>query len=254
LSAREDGQSALIGITTYGRDKEGRFALPVEYVEAVRRAGGVPVLLPPGEASVDELIERLDGFVLSGGGDVDPARYGGDTAHPKVERIDAARDAFELALARAVVDRRVPALSICRGCQVMNVALGGSLHEHLPDAVGESIAHRPEAQDDQKGDDEVRIRHAVEVEGGSRLATLMGTMRSSPVTWHHQAPNRVAAPLRVAARADDGTIEALELPEHPWLVAVQWHPEMSAAEDVEQQRIFDGLVAAARERRGARVG
>jgi putative glutamine amidotransferase len=239
----------LIGITTYGRDKDDRFALPIEYVDAVRRAGGVPVLLPPGETSVEELIERLDAFVLSGGGDVDPARYGGDTAHPKVERIDAERDAFELALARAVVKRRVPALSICRGCQVMNVALGGTLHEHLPDAVGESIAHRPEAKESDKDDAAVRIRHAVAVEDGSRLADLMGTMRPSPVTWHHQAADRVAPALRVAARADDGTIEALELPEHPWLVAVQWHPEMSAAEDVEQQRIFDGLVAAARERR-----
>ncbi|HEV8241492.1 MAG TPA: gamma-glutamyl-gamma-aminobutyrate hydrolase family protein [Thermoanaerobaculia bacterium] len=239
-------QPPLIGITTYGRGKDGRFALPVEYVDAVRRAGGVSVLLPPGEAAVEELVERLDGFVLSGGGDVDPERYGGDVKHPKVERIDAERDAFELALARAVVERRVPALSICRGCQVMNVALGGSLHEHLPDVVGESIAHRPEAGSVE------RLRHPVAVEGGSRLAATMGTMRSSPVTWHHQAPDRVASPLRVAARADDGTIEALELPEHPWLIAVQWHPEMSAAEDAEQQRIFDGLVAAARERRRAK--
>jgi putative glutamine amidotransferase len=249
LSGRENGQPPLIGITTYGRDAEGRFALPVEYVEAVRRGGGVPVLLPPGEASVEELIERLDGFVLAGGGDVDPARYGGDVEHPKVDRVDPERDAFELALARAVVERRIPALSICRGCQVMNVALGGTLHEHLPDAVGESIAHRPEAQDSDKDDAAVRIRHAVEVEGGSRLADLMGTIRPSPVSWHHQAPNRVASALRVTARADDGTIEALELPEHPWLIAVQWHPEMSAAEDAEQQRIFDGLVAAARRRR-----
>jgi putative glutamine amidotransferase len=234
----------LIGITTYGRDKDGRFALPVEYVDAVRRAGGVPVLLPPGEARVEELIVRLDGFVISGGGDVDPARYGGNVADPTIERVDAERDAFELALARAVVELQVPALSICRGCQVMNVALGGTLHEHLPDVVGESIAHRPAAED---GDE--RIRHEVEVEGGSRLAALMGTMRPSPVSWHHQAPDRVAPALRVAARAEDGTVEALELPDHPWLVAVQWHPELSAAEDATQQRIFDGLVEAARQRR-----
>ena len=246
MSAPENARAPLIGITTYGRDEKGRFALPVEYVDAVRRAGGVPVLLPPGEARVADLIERFDGFVLSGGGDVDPARYGGDAADPRVERVDAERDAFELALAKAVVERRVPALSICRGCQVMNVALGGTLHAHLPDAVGEAIAHRPAADD---GDE--RLRHPVAVEGGSRLAALMGTMRPSPVSWHHQAPDRVAPVLRVAAHADDGTVEALELPEHPWLVAVQWHPEMSAAEDAEQQRIFDGLVAAAREHRRA---
>lgn len=245
MSARDDGAPPLIGITTYGRDKDGRFALPVEYVDAVRRAGGVPVLLPPGEARVEELIARLDGFVLSGGGDVDPAEYDGDVAEPTIERVDAERDTFELAIARAVVERGVPALSICRGCQVMNVALGGTLHEHLPDVVGETIAHRPPAASDE------RLRHAVELAPGSRLAALMGTMRSSPVTWHHQAPDRIATPLRVAARADDGTVEALELPEHPWLVAVQWHPELSAAEDAEQQRIFDGLVAAAGERRGS---
>ena len=239
-------QPPLIGITTYGRDKDGRFALPVEYVEAVRRGGGVPVLLPPGDARVEELVERLDGFVLSGGGDVDPVRYGGDVSDPRIERVDGERDAFELALARAVVERRVPALSICRGCQVMNVALGGTLHEHLPDAVGETIAHRPASEDADEG-----TRHAVEVEGGSRLAAMMGTMRPSPVSWHHQAPDRVAPALRIAARAADGTLEALELPEHPWLVAVQWHPEMSAAEDADQQRIFDGLVEAARQRRRA---
>ncbi len=135
--------SPLIGITTYPRDAEGRFHLPADYVDAVRRAGGVPVMLPPGEAAVDELIARLDGFVLSGGGDVDPLRYGGDAAHPTIDRVDAERDAFELALARAVVEREVPALTICRGCQVLNVALGGTLHEHLPDVVGEELPHRP---------------------------------------------------------------------------------------------------------------
>jgi len=231
----------LIGITTYPRDAEGRFALPVEYAEAVRRSGGVPVLLPPGEAGVDELVARLDGFVLSGGGDVDPRLYGGDAAHPAIDRVDAGRDAFELALARAVVRERVPALSICRGCQVLNVALGGTLHEHLPDVVGEGLRHKPQGEEE--------VRHPVEVAAGSRLAAAMGTMRAEPVSWHHQAPDAVAPPLVVTARAADGTIEALELADHPWLVAVQWHPELSAAEDIAQQRIFDGLVAAARRRR-----
>jgi putative glutamine amidotransferase len=235
----------LIGITTYGRDAEGRFHLPADYVEAVRRAGGVPVLLTPGEAAVDELIARLDGFVLSGGGDVDPAVYGGDVAHPQIDRVDRERDAFELRLARAVVEREVPVLTICRGCQVLNVALGGTLHEHLPDVVGEALLHRPAGEE--------RLRHRVDVEPGSRLAALMGTMRPEPVSWHHQAPDRVAPALRVAARAADGTIEALEMPGHPWLVAVQWHPESSAAEDSSQQRIFDGLVAAARARRSRRT-
>jgi putative glutamine amidotransferase len=146
-----------------------------------------------------------------------------------------------------VVAQEVPALHICRGCQVLNVALGGTLHEHLPDVVGDSLTHREASAEDEE-------RHPVEVDPGSRLAATMRTMRPEPVSSHHQAVDRVAPPLRVVARAADGTIEALELPEHPWLVAVQWHPELSAAEDASQQRIFDALVAAARERRARRRG
>jgi len=235
----------LIGITSYGRDAKDRFHLPAAYVDAVRRAGGVPVLLPPGEVGIDELIARIDGFILSGGGDVEPSLYGG-AAHPAVDRVDPERDGFEIALVRAIVERQVPALHICRGCQVLNVALGGSLHEHLPDVVGEGLAHReptPEAE----------ARHPVRVEPGSRLAAVMGDMHAAPVSSHHQAPARVVAPLRVVARADDGTVEALELPGHPWLLGVQWHPELSATADPTQQRLFDGLVAAARRRREQRV-
>ena len=241
-----DGTSRpLIGITTYGRLQDGRFRLPAEYVDAVRRAGGAPVLLPPGETAIDELIEGLDGFILSGGGDVAPSLYGGE-AHPAIDRVDPERDAFEIALVRALVERQVPALHICRGCQVLNVALGGSLHEHLPDVVGEGLAHR-------EAKPEGEARHPVRVEPGSRLATVMGDMQPAPVSSHHQAPDRVAAPLRVVARASDGTIEGLELPDHPWLLAVQWHPESSAREDATQQRLFDGLVAAARRRARGRL-
>jgi len=231
----------LIGVTTYGRLQDGSYSIPAEYVRAIRRAGGVPVLLPPGEAAVATLVDRLDGFVLSGGGDVEPALYGGEP-HPAIDRIDAERDALEIELARAVVARQVPTLSICRGCQVLNVALGGTLHEHLPDVVGETLLHRsPDGEDS--------ARHVVEVEAGSRLAAVMESTRPLPVSSHHQAPDRVPPSLRVVARADDGTIEALEAPDHPWMLAVQWHPELSAEEDPSQQRLFDGLVEAARRRR-----
>jgi putative glutamine amidotransferase len=231
----------LIGITTYGRIKDGRFHLPAEYVDAVRRAGGVPVLLAPGEEHVDALLERLDGVVLSGGGDVDPRHYGGAVDHPAIERVDPERDAFELTMARRVVERGVPTLSICRGCQVLNVALGGTLIEHLPDVVGEELAHR--------GPPGEGARHAVVVEPSSHLATILSETRTEPVSWHHQAPGNVAAPLEVVAWAADGTVEALEHPEHPWLVGVQWHPEETAAEDPAQQRLFDALVEAAGRRR-----
>lgn len=231
----------LIGITTYGRVKDGRFHLPAAYVDAVRRAGGVPVLLAPGEAHVDALLERLDGVVLSGGGDLDPEHYGGAADHPRLQGVDPERDAFELAVARRVVERGIPTLSICRGCQVLNVALGGTLIEHLPDVVGEDLPHRAPSGE--------RARHAVEVEPSSDLARVMAEARPEPVSSHHQAPASVAAPLRVVARAADGTVEALEHPEHPWLIGVQWHPEATAAEDPSQQRLFDALVEAAGARR-----
>ena len=242
-------RAPLIGITTYGRQtppgaQRPAFRLPAVYVDAVRRAGGIPVLLPPGETAVDDLLERLDGFVLSGGGDVEPS-LDGAAPHPAVDRVDPERDAFELALARAVAARAVPSLSICRGCQVMNVALGGTLVQHLPDVVGEAIAHRESTPDGEE-------RHPVRVAAGSRLAAELGTMEPVPVSSHHQAVESVAPGLVPVAHAADGTIEALELPGHPWLLAVQWHPEISAAEDASQQRLFDGLVAAARDRAAQR--
>ena len=235
----------MIGITTYGIE-DGRYHLPAEYVEAVRRAGGVAVLLPPGDERVDELLDRLDGFVLAGGGDLDPASYGA-ARHAATNTVDAERDALEIALTRAIVERRLPTLAICRGCQVLNVALGGTLHQHLPDVVGEGLLHRS-----PDGDEAEQPRHAVEVEPGSRVAAAMGEARPVPVSWHHQATDRVAPALRVVARAADGTVEALELPEHPELLAVQWHPERSAAEDASQQRLFDAVVAAAGAQRTAR--
>lgn len=239
-----DDVAPLIGITTYPRDPSGSFSLPADYVDSVRRAGGVPVLLVPGgdEAELRVVLERIDGLVIAGGGDVDPARYGGDSPGQS-QGIDRERDSFEIALSAAVVSNEIPTLPICRGCQVFNVALGGSLHQHLPDVVGEDVRHRRE----QESQD--HVRHRVVVDESSRLATMMGSATPEPLSSHHQAVDRAAASLRVVARAADGTIEALELPGHPWLVAVQWHPEATAAEDPTQQRIFDSLVTAARERR-----
>lgn len=234
----------LIGITTYPKNAAGRYDLPVEYVHAVRRAGGLPVLLPPGEEATAELIARLDGLILAGGGDIDPALYDG-TQHPEIERVDAGRDATEIDYARRLVADGVPALCICRGAQVLNVALGGSLIEHLPDEVGGEIPHRPASE-------EKPPRHEVEVEPGSHLAEVMGTTHPVPESRHHQAPRAVAESLRAVAWAADGTIEALEPREargHPWLLAVQWHPESTAEEDASQQRLFDALVQAAVARR-----
>jgi putative glutamine amidotransferase len=230
----------VLGITTYApRADLERYHLPIEYVSAVRRAGALVWLIPPGEVHLAELLARLDGLLLSGGGDLDPALYGGATTHPELYGIHAERDACELALARAAFERGLPTLGICRGCQVVNVAFGGSLIEHLPDEVGEDVAHRGD------GPGTSRL-HAVALERGSRLAEIVGALEPRTASSHHQALRRVAAGLEVVARAPDGTIEAVERRDHPFYLAVQWHPEETAAEDASQQRLFDALAAAAR--------
>ena len=236
----------LIGITTYAPNERGRYTLPVEYVGAVRRAGGLPWLIAPGEPRWRELFLRLDALVLSGGGDVDPARYGGKD-HREIYGVDRARDETEIALALAAVEAGKPLLPICRGCQVLNVALGGTLIEHLPDEVGNDVAHRAE------GGPGTKAFHRVEIARGSRLASIVGAEECEPSSSHHQAIRALAPGLEIVARASDGTIEAVELRSHPFLVAVQWHPETTAEKDPGQQRLFDALVAAARDA-GLRTG
>lgn len=237
-------QRPIIGITTYGRGDERRFNLPAEYVDAVRRAGGIPVLLPPGEPYQDDLLDLLDGVIFSGGGDIDPARYNG-APHAAIYRVDPERDESELNLIHLVVAQGLPTLNICRGTQVLNVALGGSLIEHLPDEVSGEVPHR--------ADPSGYVHHPVSVDPDSRLAQIMGYHEVNSASWHHQAVREVAPGLKIVAQAADGTIEALEMPNHPWLVAVQWHPESIAANDPAQQRIFDGLVKAAAKRKNERA-
>ncbi len=230
----------ILGITTYApRENLERFHLPVEYVHAVRRAGALPWLIPPGEPRLAELLGHLDGLVLSGGGDVDPELYGGARDHPQLYGIHRERDETELALARAAFERQIPTLGICRGCQLINVAFGGSLIEHLPDEVGEGLAHRGAGPGTSS-------LHEVELARGSRLLTIIGREHPSTSSSHHQAIRRLAPGLEVVARAPDGTIEAVERRGHPFYLAVQWHPEETAAEDAGQQRLFDALAAAAR--------
>ena len=235
----------IIGITTYGRDErkietlyyDEFFYLPTLYVDAVRRAGGAPVLLPPGGLDWHEWLALIDGLIVSGGGDVHPAAYRGDVGHSSIAGVDLNRDASEIDLLRQVTGAEPkPTLCICRGMQVLNVALGGTLHEHIPDVRQEDM-HRA-------GDGGWALQE-VQVAAGSFLAQVMGATSVKTYSGHHQAVKDVGRDLLVVASAADGLSEALELPGHPWLVAVQWHPEMSAAEQPSQQRIFDSLVAAA---------
>lgn len=229
----------LIGLTTYGRSADNRYTLPAEYVDAVRRADGIPVLLAPGEPHWERLLDKLDALILTGGGDIDPDRYSG-LRHPALYGVDQERDTLEWALARHVVAFGMPTLGICRGAQILNVAHGGTLIEHIPDEAGEAVLHRAPPREP--------IPHSVTLKPGSRLAQVFERDEISVTSWHHQAPRKVAAGFEVVASAPDGIIEAIELPAHPWLVAVQWHPELSAASDPLQQRLFDAVVAAARAR------
>jgi putative glutamine amidotransferase len=231
----------LIGITTYHRETSGRerFSLPSAYVDSVRRAGGLAVLMTPGEAEPGELLERLDGLVLSGGGDLDPASYGGDV-HANTYSVSPERDAFELALLRGVLERGMPTLAICRGMQILNVALGGGLHVHLPDIVGDAVVHRASQTE--------AASHPVRLASRSRLAERIGGAELVAVpSWHHQALDRLGTGLEPVAWAPDEVIEAVELRGEPQLVAVQWHPEL-AGPTAAGGGLFEALVSCALER------
>ncbi len=227
----------VIGLTSYGTIENPDYRVPAEYVHGVVRAGGVPLVLPTvSNEFVGRWLGLIDGLVLIGGGDIDPARYHGPV-HETVYNVDAPRDAAELELAREVLQRRIPTLAICRGLQLVNTVLGGTLHAHLPDVYGEKVTHRAPPR--------VPIPHELRVDPHSRLAGQLGGTRLSAASWHHQAIDRLGEGLRAVAWADDGVIEAVELEEHPYLTAVQWHPELTAADDPAQQALFDELIALA---------
>ena len=225
----------VIGITTYAETARWgvwncpAVLVPADYVRQVGDAGGIPVLLPPRPEDV-EVLDRLDGLVVAGGADVDPERYGADR-DPRTGPPRPDRDAGELALLARALERDVPVLAICRGSQVLNVARGGDLVQHLPDVVGdERHRHTPGVFAD----------HDVAVEPDTRLGSLLGD--HAPVkSHHHQGFGRLGSGLREAARADDGTVEALEDPSQRFAIGVLWHPE--AGEDL---RLFEELVEHAR--------
>jgi len=232
----------IVGITTYvtparwsNWDVEAAL-VPAAYVRAIERAGGRPLLVPPSEEGVEETLGALDGLVFSGGSDLDPELYDQEP-HDETFGVVPERDRAELALLEAALAREIPVLAVCRGSQVLNVARGGDLVQHLPDVVGdEKHKHTPGTFAD----------HDVTLEPGTRLAELLGD-RAPVKSHHHQGFGRVGSGLRVAAHAEDGTIEAVEDPSHRFAFGVLWHPE--AGED---QRLFVKLVGAAAEYRASR--
>jgi putative glutamine amidotransferase len=213
----------------------GGYAVPEAYVASLRRAGARVALLPPdlGTPPAD-LLAPFAGLLLAGGGDVDPDRYGGGPHHPAVYGVDHERDEAELRLAGHAVETGLPVLAICRGMQLLNVALGGTLHQHLPDLQGMDLHGHPTRH--------APVLHDVKVEAGTRLAHACGQVVLRCTSHHHQAVDRLGAGLAPVAWSGDGLVEGAELEGGAWVVGVQWHPELTAAEDATQQALFDGFV------------
>jgi gamma-glutamyl-gamma-aminobutyrate hydrolase PuuD len=233
----------LVGITTYvtpaifGVWELESALVPADYVRAVERAGARPLLVPPSRDGVEETLDALDGLLFSGGSDIDPELYGHEL-HPETNGIVRDRDDAELALLEAALARDMPVLAICRGSQVLNVACGGDLVQHLPETLGHKRhKHTPGVFAD----------HEVAIENGTRLRELVGD-RVPVKSHHHQGFGLVGEGLRVSAHGDDGSPEALEAPDRRFAIGVLWHPE--AGEDA---RLFEALVQESARYRAERV-
>jgi putative glutamine amidotransferase len=229
----------VVGITTYveaaawGHWQLDAALIPYDYVRGIERAGGRALLVPPSDGGVEETLDALDGLLLSGGNDLEPSSYGAEP-HPATGGTKPERDRAELALLQGALERDMPVLAVCRGVQVLNVARGGDLVQHLPDVVGHE-EHRAVVGEFSE--------HSVRVDPSSKLGAVDGPVKSH----HHQGLGRIGAGLREVAWAEDGTVEAVEDPARRFALGVLWHPE--AAEDA---RLFEALVAEARVYREAK--
>lgn len=238
----------LIGITTSRREGEAGqthwYATPYSYISAVQRAGGIPVLIPPvlSEEQLQPLLERLEGVLITGGGDLDPNLYQGEP-HPRVYDIQPERDAVEMRLVHLALQTSTPLLGICRGVQVMNVALGGTLYSDIADQKPGALKH-----DYYPDYPRNTLAHAVQVESQSLLARVLGGTQFEVNSLHHQGIRQVASSLRVTACAPDGLVEAVEVEGHPFAVGVQWHPEW-LQEHAPQRALFSAFIQAASQRK-----
>jgi putative glutamine amidotransferase len=230
----------LIGITSYAETirwgvwEEEAALIPLSYVSAVEHAGGRPLIIPPSEDGLEETLDALHGLILSGGGDLDPGLYGA-AAHPETDTPSPGRDRAELRMLQSALQRDMPVLAVCRGSQLLNVARGGDLVQHLPDQLGhERHKHEPGTFSD----------HDVRLDPASRVGTLLG--EHAPVkSHHHQGYGKLGEGLREAGWADDGTVEALEDASKRFAIGVLWHPE-----EGEDYALFRGLVEEANRYRG----
>ncbi len=231
----------VIGVTAFRLDEDPTFpkaALNQAYITAVEKAGGIPLLIPVGVTSalLDDLMARLDGVLLTGGVDVNPAYYGAPM-HPEITELDLVRDEMEIALVKWMIKEKKPFLGICRGFEVINVALGGSLYTHISDQLEDALHHPC------FGLPRNLLSHSVEVEVGSRLATILGEGESWVNSLHHQGVRNLAPVLKAVAVAPDGLVEGLELEDHPFALGVQWHPE-ELIDQPKMLALFQALVNA----------
>ena len=243
VTTSEVREAERIQQTRESEPKVREMVLGLTYLRALEAAGALPMVIPPlPEEAIGTLIDRLDGICLSGGPDLDPDTYGA-RRHPELGPTELDLDRFELAMARRADAREMPILSICRGTQALNVARGGTLHQHLPDVSAE-IAHRQSTPGDETS-------HPIEIEPGSRLAAALEDNEVEVPdaldvnSFHHQAIERLGEGLKVTARAPDGTIEAVEDPSRPFLIGVQWHAETLVHRPYEAA-LFRHFVAACR--------
>lgn len=241
-------QHPIIGITTYekrvGFDPDiDMVGIATDYKNAVLRAGGIPILLPLGlpPAAIRTMMHKIDGLVLPGGGDIEPTRYNGHERHPRLRGIDPLRDEMEIIAVREAIELDIPILAICRGHQLLNVALGGALWQDVASQMPESIDH----DFYREGVARNYRPHSVAIRPNSRLATLLKTTHTPVNSIHHQGVKTAGNGLIVTATAPDGLIEATELPDKRFVVSVQWHPEGLIDIDPQMLGLFDGLIKAA---------
>jgi putative glutamine amidotransferase len=228
-----------IAITaSYAKNPEDGFELHTAYVRSVEKAGGLPLVVVPGTPDdAAPVLDRVSGLLLTGGSDVDPVLFG-EVRHPSVKRVVAERDAFEIALCQEALGRDLPVFAICRGQQVLNVALGGTLHQDIASQVPGAIQHRAETE-------RWETSHEVEIVPGTRLRSILGAGKVDVNSFHHQAVKDVGKGLIVSARSPvDGVIEGLEVREQRFLVAVQWHPEDFVGKSAAFEPLFAALVQA----------
>lgn len=225
------GISSYLETASWGVWERPAALIPQSYVDCVVQAGGVPVLLPPQALGAPELLELIDGLLLAGGPDIDPARYGAP-AHPRTGAPHGARDSWEFDLVRTALERDVPVLGVCRGMQLLNVALGGELVQHLPDVLGDQSHQIAPA---------VFTARPVRIRASSRLAGILGG-EAQVQCYHHQAVSRLGEGLLPSAWSADECVEAVELPDRRFAVGVQWHPE----QDDSDLRLFEAFVKESR--------